>query len=197
MATMTLRQRGIKWVYPLIMKFTGKNKKAMLNTQNSKPAQSFYSLKIQLNNGSFFSMDGLRGKKVLLVNTASDCGFTPQYADLQKLYESYKEKITVIGFPANDFKEQEKGSDEEISQFCKVNFGVSFPLAKKAVVVKSENQHEVYQWLTHKEKNGWNDLQPVWNFCKYLVNEEGVLTHYFDMSVSPLDPQITEAVVNK
>ena len=197
MATQTLRQQGIRWFYPLLMKVAGKKKKGMENKQLIKPIQSFYSLQVALNNGTHLNLETLKGKKVLLVNTASDCGYTPQYADLQKLYEKYKDQLVIIGFPANDFKEQEKGSDEEISQFCQVNYGVTFPLAKKTSVVKVNDQNEVYQWLTQKEKNGWNDQQPVWNFCKYLVNEEGVLTHYFDMMVSPMDPQITKAIINK
>jgi glutathione peroxidase len=94
--------------------------------------------------------------------------------------------VAIIGFPANDFKEQEKGSDEEISRFCAVNYGVSFPIAKKAVVAKGQEQHPVYQWLTNPAQNGWNSKAPSWNFAKYLVNEEGILTHYFEPAVSPV-----------
>ncbi|WP_315818648.1 glutathione peroxidase [Paraflavitalea speifideaquila] len=128
------------------------------------------------------------------MNTASDCGYTNQYEDLQKLYETYKDKLVIIGFPANDFHEQEKGNDEEIAQFCKVNFGVSFPLAKKSVVIKSPEQNPVFGWLTHKALNGWNEQEPSWNFSKYLVNERGVLTHYFDPSVSPTSNVVITAI---
>ena len=100
----------------------------------------------------------------------------------------------VLGFPANDFKEQEKGTDDEIETFCKVNFGVTFPLMKKSIVIKGTGQNEVFQWLTDAGKNGWNNQAPTWNFSKYLVNEEGVLTHYFDTSVSPLSPEVINAI---
>ena len=113
---------------------------------------------------------------------------------MQKLADDQKDKLLVIGFPANDFKEQEKGTDEEIAQFCKMNFGVSFPLAKKSVVIRSAQQNPVYQWLTDSTRNGWNKKPPTWNFTKYLVNEEGKLTHYFGPSVSPLSKDVLDAV---
>jgi glutathione peroxidase len=178
------------------MKVTGKNKEPMMNTENSHPNQSFYSLPITLNNGDVLSAEKLRGKKVLVVNTASNCGYTAQYADLQKLHEQHKDKLVVIGFPANDFKEQEKGSDEEINQFCTVNFGVTFMLGKKSSVVKGAQQNLVYQWLTNKEANGWNDQPPTWNFAKFLINEKGVLTHYFEPSISPLSNEVLTAITN-
>ena len=136
----------------------------------------------------------LKGKKVMLVNTASDCGYTDQYDDLQKLYEEYKDKLVVIGFPANDFKEQEKGTDEEIAQFCKLNFGVTFPLMKKSSVIKGPQQNEVFKWLTDSAKNGWNNKPPSWNFSKYIVNEEGVLTNYFGSSISPMSKDVLKAI---
>ena len=103
----------------------------------------------------------------------------------------------MIGFPANDFKEQEKGTDEEIMQFCKLNYGVTFPLMKKSVVIRSAGQNPVFQWLTDSAKNGWNNKYPSWNFSKYLVNENGILTNYFDPSVSPLGKEIREAIEKK
>jgi glutathione peroxidase len=136
----------------------------------------------------------LRGKKIMLVNTASDCGFTGQYAELQKLSEQYKEKLVVIGFPANDFKQQEKLTDEEINQFCTYNFGVTFPLAAKTTVVRAPHQNDVYHWLTEKRENGWNTQQPSWNFAKYIVNEAGILTHYFDPAISPQSGEIVKAI---
>ena len=193
---MTIRQRILKIVYPLILKL-GKLKTAktqLINPANIPAPVSFYDLKAELNNGQHLSFDSLKGKKVLLVNTASNCGYTNQYAALQKLYENEKGKLEIIGFPANDFKEQEKGTDEEIAQFCQVNFGVSFPLVKKSTVIKSKNQHPVFQWLSQKSKNGWNDKEPGWNFSKYLINENGVLTHFFDTSVSPLSKEVVQAV---
>jgi glutathione peroxidase len=193
---MTYRQKVLKAVYPLWMwwgKIRGKNS-AELSNQQKQPVVSFYSLRGILNNGNDLNFETLRGKKVLLVNTASDCGYTDQYKDLEKLYEQHKEKLVVIGFPANDFKEQEKGSDEEIARFCKANYGISFPLMKKSSVIRSAQQNPVFQWLTDSAKNGWNNKQPSWNFSKYLVNEEGVLTNYFGPSVSPLSRDVLNAI---
>jgi glutathione peroxidase len=130
----------------------------------------------------------------MLVNTASDCGFTKQYDGLQELHEKFKDKVTIIGFPANDFGAQEKGSDDTIAEFCKVNFGVTFPLAKKSTVIKNAEQSEVYQWLTDETKNGWNNTAPTWNFCKYLIDEKGNLTHFFEAAVEPMGKEIAAAI---
>lgn len=154
-----------------------------------KPPVPFYNLSTVLNNGNNLSFADLKGKKVLIVNTASDCGYTNQYEALQKLYEQYKDKLVVIGFPANDFKEQEKGNDEEIAAFCKLNYGVTFPLAKKSSVIGAD-KNEVFNWLSDKNKNGWNEQEPVWNFSKYLVSEDGVLLQYFDPGISPTGNEI-------
>lgn len=196
---MTVRQKILRAVYPLVMggrKLFGKGDKELSNAKNVLPGQPFYDLSFVLNNGDTFSMSTLKGKSVLLVNTASDCGYTAQYEDLQKLYVDYKDKLMVIGFPANDFKEQEKGSDEEIARFCKLNYGVSFPLARKSIVVKKDGQNKIFQWLTDKNKNGWNNKPPSWNFSKYIINKEGVLTHYFDPSVSPVSNEVIHAINN-
>jgi len=193
---LTIRQRILKLAYPL---FTWISKKAAktpvrVNEQKAAPRVPFHSLSVLLNNGKEFSFEKLKGKKVLLVNTASDCGYTPQYTELQKLYQHLKSDLEIIAFPANDFKEQEKGSDEEIATFCSRNYGVSFPIAKKAVVIKHNQQHPVFQWLTDRNKNGWNEKLPSWNFAKYLVNEEGLLTHYFEPAISPLSEEVINAV---
>jgi len=193
---MTPRQQILKWFYPLFMGFQkakGQNK-TLASTTKGKPTFAFHQLSATLNNGTVLPFDSLKGKKVLVVNTASNCGYTNQYADLEKLYETNRQNLVVIGFPANDFKEQEKGTDEEIAQFCQVNFGVTFPLVRKSVVVKETGQNEVFQWLTKKERNGWNEQAPTWNFSKYLVNEEGILTHYFEPAVSPMDPEVVKAI---
>ena len=193
---MTLRQKFLHLTYPLLMKFNKqKADRVLMNKQSQRPAYSFFDLSVQLNNDSYLNFNAIKGKKILLVNTASDCGYTTQYAELQNLFEQCKEKLLIISFPSNDFKEQEKGNNEEIAQFCQINFGVSFPLAKKSSVVKSDHQHPVFQWLTHKEQNGWNDAQPSWNFSKYLINEEGVLTHIFATSVSPLSREVVNAIL--
>ena len=144
---MTVRQTVLKAIYPLWMSLNrlfGKRSKVLANKKNIQPFQSFYSLSVRLNNGSLLSFDSLRGRKLLLVNTASDCGYTNQYRDLQKLYKEHYDKLTVIAFPANDFQQQEKGSDEEIGNFCKMNFGVTFPIALKSSVVKGNDQQKSF-----------------------------------------------------
>ena len=192
---MTVKQKVAKAMYPVFMGITklfGGTEKS--NKDAVVPPVSFYSLKTIANDGKQLGFENLKGKKILIVNTASDCGYTAQYDDLQKLYEQYKDKLVVIGFPANDFKEQEKGTDEDIAQFCKINYGVTFPLAKKSSVIKSPEQNTVFEWLSNKTKNGWNDQQPTWNFSKYLINENGVLMNYFAPSISPLSKDVTEAI---
>lgn len=189
----------MKFLYPLLMKLTkatGKNSKTLHNSKE-QPMTSIYDLNVQLNNGKQVSLEQYKGKKLLLVNTASNCGYTGQYDELQALYKKFEGRLEIIGFPANDFAEQEKGSDEEIAQFCKVNFGVTFPLVKKSVVIPSGEQHPVFQWLTKKEENGWNEQAPSWNFSKYLLDEKGNLTDYFDPSVSPLSTEVLNAVEKK
>ena len=168
----------------------GKNPDSANPKINPGMKTSFYTLSATLNNGEKLDFSSLKGKKVLIVNTASKCGFSSQYADLEKLSERYKDKLTIIAFPANDFANQENGSDLEISEFCKVNYGVTFPIAKKAGVVKNPDQQLVFKWLTDKEMNGWNDQAPEWNFSKYLISENGDLLRYFESSVSPLDEQL-------
>ena len=194
---MTLRQIVLKMVYPVIMKFSERyrNGKILVNKQRLQPLQSFYSLHAIKNSGEKISLEGFKGKKVLLVNTASDCGYTAQYNDLQKLYEQYNEILAIVGFPANDFKEQEKGTNEEIAQFCKINFGVTFPIIEKSSVIKGASQNEVFKWLTDKNRNGWNVQQPQWNFSKYLINEKGELMNYFGPAVSPLSDEVKKAIM--
>ncbi len=194
---MTLRQTLLKVFYPLIMKagkITGSKNLLLYNSSNAKPPVSFYRLQATANNGTTINFEQFKGKKVLLINTASDCGYTGQYKELEKLYQQYKQRLMIIGFPANDFKEQEKGSDEEIAEFCRINYSVTFPLMKKSTVVKSAEQNPVFQWLTDKNKNGWNNQPPTWNFSKYLVNEEGILTSYFDPSISPVSYLVINAI---
>ena len=190
---MTIRQKLLKAFYPVLVWASGKKAKQFGN-EHAKANVPFYSLKATANNGTEFDFTQLKGKKVLLVNTASDCGYTGQYDDLQKLYEKYQNRLVILGFPANDFKEQEKGSDEDIAQFCKINFGVTFPLMKKSTVIKSAEQNAVFKWLSDSTMNGWNNKQPSWNFSKYLINEEGQLVHYFDPAVSPLSNEVISAI---
>ena len=192
---MTWRQKILKLAYPVLNALTtslGKNNKTLQsNTMASTP---FYNLKVTLNNGKEFDFSQLKDKKVLIVNTASDCGFTNQYEGLQALYEKNKEHLQIIGFPSNDFGEQEKGTDDDIEQFCKINYGVTFPLTQKTTVIKKHGQHQVYNWLTDENKNGWNYVVPSWNFCKFLIDEEGNLTHFFEAAVEPMSKEITNAI---
>lgn len=189
---MTFRQILLKIFYPLLMRSGKRKEKNMvqLNTKQTTPHTPFYSLTVTGNNGQPINLGTFKGKKILICNTASNCGYTAQYGDLEKLYEQFKDRLVVIGFPANDFKSQEPLDDEGIDAFCKINFGVTFPLAKKSVVIKSDEQNPVFNWLTHAAQNGWCDQEPLWNFCKYLVDEEGKLIAFFAHSVSPLDEQI-------
>lgn len=152
---------------------------------------SFHQFKVQTLEGEDFSFESLKGKKVLIVNTASQCGYTPQYEELETLYKKYGgTHFEIIGFPCNDFGAQEPGSAEEIRSFCQKNYGVTFPLMEKVHVV-GENQHPLYEWLSDKTLNGKLDTQVKWNFHKYLMNEDGTLVAEFKSSVSPLDDQIT------
>ncbi len=188
---MTIRQKLMKLIYPLIMTITKKKAKVLEQTTTETP-ESFYKLKATANNGSAFDFELLKNKNVLIVNTASNCGFTNQYTALQQLYTQFNHNLVILGFPANDFKEQEKDDDKKIAEFCSLNFGVTFPLMKKSIVVKNEQQNNVYQWLSNQSKNGWNEQAPTWNFSKYLINTHGQLTHYFDPSIDPLDKAITQ-----
>lgn len=194
---MTWRQSFMKAIYPLIM-LKGKifpDKTAILtNTQKITPAVSFYDLTATANDGTVLDFHQFKGKKILIVNTASDCGFTGQYDELEKLHMQYKNKLVIIGFPANDFKEQEKADDATISQFCKINFGVTFQLMQKSHVVKGDHQNAVFNWLSHKEKNGWCEQQPVWNFSKYLIDENGTLVSFFKQTVSPLSDDVKKRI---
>ena len=192
------RQKILKAIYPIFtswQRIVGKNADILLNKKGIKPSESVYDITIVLNDGTSQPLSAYRGKKILFVNTASDCGYTAQYDGLQKLYEQNSGKLIVIGFPANDFKEQEKGTDAEIGAFCRKNFGVSFPLAEKGSVIAGDHQQAIYRWLTDKNKNGWNEKFPSWNFSKYLVNEEGVLTHYFGPSVTPESKTVADALI--
>ena len=155
---MSYRQSILKTIYPLIMmpgKLFGSKNAILKNTANVIPPVDFYSLKVELNNGSLLNLNQFKGKQLILVNTASDCGYTGQYAELEKLYQEHKEKLVIIGFPANDFKEQEKKDDAAIAEFCKINYGVTFYLAKKSQVVKGAEQNPVFNWLSNKANNGW------------------------------------------
>jgi len=192
---MTTRQGILKSVYPVltgITKLLGVNNRVLLPEREINPNRSIYDLSYESIDGDTISLSQYKGKKIIIVNTASDCGYTAQYEELQQLYDLKKSEVVILGFPANDFKNQEKGSNEQISNFCKKNYGVSFPLASKVVVVKGTQQHPVFQWLSDPTQNGWNDEAPAWNFSKYVLDEEGRLIGYADPAVKPLTKSFTQ-----
>lgn len=155
----------------------------------SKSAVDFYSLSCKTLGGEDYSFSQLKGKKVLIVNTASACGFTPQYKGLQKLHEQYGENLVILGFPCNDFGKQESGSHEEIGAFCQNNYGVSFKMMEK-VSIKGSNPHPVYKWLMNKPENGVSDHSILWNFHKFIIDGNGSLVGSFKSGVEPTDNQI-------
>ena len=194
---MSTRQNVLKSFYPVltsVTRFFGVNSKVVLPNTASAPITSVYTIPFELINGDTTDLSAYIGKKIVVVNTASDCGYTGQYEELQKLYAQRKDDIVIIGFPANDFKQQEKGSNEEIASFCKKNYGVDFPLAMKTTVVKSADQHPIFKWLSDQKQNGWNEQAPSWNFSKYVIDEQGKLIGYFDPGVSPLGNDFTKAL---
>ena len=174
----------------LITSFKAKTKNIILNTNNIAPKKSFYELEAISIDGKKISFDQYKNKKILIVNVASKCGYTYQYEGLQKLQDIYQDKVIVLGFPANDFFNQESGSNEEIEEFCEINYGITFQMFEKTTT-KGKKQSPVYQWLTNKDFNGWNAQRPTWNFCKYLVNEKGELVGFFDSKIKPLSEEIT------
>ena len=129
----------------------------------------------------------------MLVNVASKCGYTPQYEELQKLYEAYMGKLTILAFPANNFGGQEPGTSEDIKTFCSENYGVTFPIFEK-ISVKGVDKHPLYRWLSDKKLNGWNNEEPSWNFCKYFINEKGELVKFFPSKVKPMDKEIIKLI---
>jgi glutathione peroxidase len=148
-------------------------------------ADSIYDFKLNSIDGQPIDLSTYKGKNLLIVNVASKCGYTPQYADLEKLYETYGDKVVVLGFPANNFGSQEPGTNVQIAEFCKQNYGVKFPMFEK-LSVKGDDQHELYKWL--KAKTG---EEPSWNFCKYLVKPDGTVK-FFNSKVNPLSKEITD-----
>lgn len=175
---------------------TGKNK-ISLDSGNEKQtekmiSENIYQFKVEDLSGKQFDFANLKGKKIMIVNTASKCGLTPQYKDLELLYQKYKEKdFIIIGFPANNFAKQEPGTNEEIANFCTLNYGVTFPMMSK-ISVKGKDMAVIYQFLTQKSKNGFQDSEVEWNFQKYLINENGILDKIISPRILPTD----ESVIN-
>jgi glutathione peroxidase len=164
-----------------------------INAQtNSSMSNSIHQFTTTALEGESFDFSSLKGKKVMVVNTASKCGLTPQYKDLQALYEQFKdENFVIVGFPANNFMGQEPGTNEEIAAFCERNYGVGFPMMEK-ISVKGKDMHPIYQFLTQKKKNGKMDSDVEWNFQKYLINESGELEMVISPRTNPMDSKIVD-----
>jgi glutathione peroxidase len=189
---MTIIQTLKKTFYPALkmagkwLKFNGEH---AINKKNSGPGIPIYTLNATTNQGQIVSFHDFKGHYLLITNTASDCGYTAQYAELQQLQDRFNSRLKVLAFPANDFGGQEPANDDVIAEFCKNNFGVTFPVMMKSDV-KGTDKNEVFQWLTDPAKNGWNNKEPSWNFCKYLINPSGNLIGFFESGISPLDEDI-------
>ena len=156
--------------------------------------QSLYDFKVKsLVGNKTVDLSQYKGKKVVILNVASKCGYTKQYADWEKFNKEHGDKVVVLGFPSNNFGGQEPGTSEEIATFCSATYGVTFPMFEK-VEVKGEAKAPLYKWLSSKDLNGWNDKEPSWNFCKYVVDEKGKLTNFFASKILPTDPEFLKAV---
>lgn len=153
-------------------------------------AQSIYDFKVKALDGSTIDFAAFKGKKILIVNTASECGYTPQYEGLEALYKKYQDKLVIVGFPANNFGGQEPGTNGEIKAFCKKNYGVTFPMAAK-VSVKGDDTAPIYKWLCNKSENGVLDASIGWNFNKFLLDEQGHIITKFDSGVKPMSEELT------
>ena len=173
------------------------NRKKTMETQEVISAETIYQFKVTDLYGNKFDFASLKGKKMLIVNTASECGLTPQYKDLEAIYKKYKDlNFVIVGFPANNFGSQEPGSNEQIAKFCQQNYGVTFPMMSK-VSVKGSDMDNVYKFLTQKSKNGLQDSEVEWNFQKYLINEKGELVKVLSPRVLPTDPIIVDWINGK
>jgi glutathione peroxidase len=162
----------------------------------SAQSSGFYDFRVKTLEGDNFDFSSLKGKKVMIVNTASKCGNTPQYKELEELYEQYQGNLVIIGFPANNFANQEPGSAAEIRQFCTANYGVTFPMMEK-ISVKGKDMHPLYKWLTSKEKNGVMDSEVTWNFQKYLIDEKGNLVDVIKPRIKPSSEEVLAWISSK
>lgn len=167
------------------------NQKNEISQDKNTPMKSIYEYKVESLDGKEINFADFKGKKILIVNTASECGFTPQYADLEKVSEQYKDELVVVGFPANNFGGQEPGSNAEIGAFCEKNFGVTFPMAAK-VSVKGDDAAPIFKYLTQKELNGVKNTSILWNFTKFLLDENGKLIDSFVSTTKPSSEAITK-----
>lgn len=176
----------------LLSQSCGNQKNEVLQAKTEElMGKTIYDYKVEGLEGQEINFADFKGKKILIVNTASKCGFTPQYEDLEKLYQQYKEKLVIIGFPANNFGSQEPGTNEEIGAFCQKNYGVTFPMAAK-VSVKGDDIAPIFQYLTNKELNGVKNTPILWNFTKFLLDENGKILDTFISTTKPTDNAITK-----
>ncbi|GJH39496.1 glutathione peroxidase [Capnocytophaga sp. HP1101] len=175
---------GIITLFTLIME--------NIQAQNTPDNQTIYQFTVEDINGNPFELSSLKGKKVMIVNTASKCGLTPQYKELEALYQQYKDKdFVIIGFPANNFFRQEPGTNKEIASFCSLNYGVTFPMMSK-ISVKGKDTHPLYQFLTQKAKNGVEDSKVKWNFQKYLIGRDGKVEKVIDPKTLPSSDEVKQ-----
>lgn len=158
-----------------------------------KMHKSIYDYKVEALDGGTIDFSDFKGKKILIVNTASECGYTPQYEGLEALHKKYKGKLVIVGFPSNNFGYQEPGTNEDIASFCKKNYGVTFPMAAK-IAVKGKEMSPIYHWLTKKEYNGYEDSNVKWNFQKYLIDENGKLIGVYSSKVKPDSDELISAI---
>lgn len=189
---------GLLWAYSNVAqsKTTPKNNNDKM-IKEATAAETIYQFKVTDLYGKPFDFASLQGKKILVVNTASECGLTPQYQDLESIYEKYKDKnFVIVGFPANNFGAQEPGSNEQIAKFCKANYGVTFPMMSK-ISVKGTDKHAVYQFLTEKKRNGLQDSEVEWNFQKYLIDESGHLVKVLSPRTLPTAAEIINWINSK
>lgn len=169
-----------------VVSFAGISQKPVYKPSGKSSVHEF---EMRTLTGENISLSKFKGKKMLIVNVASKCGFTPQYKNLQALHEKYGNKVAILGFPANNFGGQEPGSAGEIQEFCSRNYGVSFQMMEK-ISVKGKDMHPLYQWLSNKKENGVTDEAPGWNFCKYLIDENGKVIEFFGSKTDPMSEEI-------
>ena len=178
-------------VIAFVQSCTGQKSETSKAKTKELMGKTIYDYKVEALDGSEINFADFKGKKILIVNTASECGFTPQYADLENLYKQYKNHLVIVGFPANNFGSQEPGSNQEIAAFCQKNYGVTFPMAAK-VSVKGEDKAPIFKFLTEEELNGVKNSEILWNFTKFLLDENGKLIDTFVSTTKPTDETITK-----
>ncbi len=189
----TLFATNFKGILDMVKVPFSQGKIATKGANATEGTKKLHDFKVKTLEGKEVDLSIYKGKKVVVLNVASECGFTPQYADWQKFYDANKDKVVVLGFPANNFGGQEPGTNKEIATFCTKNYGVTFPVFEK-VSVKGKDKAPLFAWLSTKAQNGWNDQEPSWNFCKYLVDENGNLQKFFASSIKPTSTEFLQAI---